>query len=480
MKNILLLATLLLFNIAFGQNKPINSFPKNSNTPSMPNEFGQFDPRQDPFLFFSTTDQERDIQTQEGELFDLIQQNDSVYLWQWDVAIGGWQVESKYVYTLYNVDNFPLSFSLLKWNGTEWLNVNQYTYTYDENNNRTGFIEKFWTGTSWENDFQSLSTYYDMDSVTQVTQVWNGTEWENSDRQFFIYDGNHNLISYTLQTWDLGWLLYIHITYTYDTNNNLTSKIYEGPQGVDWFNSYQYINSYDGDNNLIFIIDQRWNGTSWDNDFIYTYTYDSNKNRIGYVAQSWDGTYWVNYSKGASIYNASNNLTYELNQFWNGAGWDNSYRYILTYDGNNLIKVLNEAWNGFKWVKSRIYYYTYDENNFNVGKSFRDYNEAGDAVTYGDSTHYYFHTVTDIEDLIADESNIIVHPNPSNGKFTVSSPRPLGAIEIYDMNGKKVFESGSAFDQTSRDIDLTRYGTGVYIIKLNDGIKTIGRKVVVQ
>jgi len=480
MKNILFLTTILLNSIAFGQNKPTSSFPEISSFLSAPSKIYRFEPQQDPGLFLSPAEMDLDIDLNAGELLDLIQQYDSVYFWQWDDFVQGWQVQSKYVYTSYNAHHFPISFTNLTWNGIVWENIYQYHYTYDQYNNTTSFIIQLWTGSSWENYYQSLLTYFKNDLVTLVSQQWNGLDWENSYRTISVYNENHNIINSTLDSWNIGWFPIDRHTYTYDTSYNKTSSKYELVQGIEWVNNELNLYTYDSTNNLITNTKQLWNGTSWDNSEISTYTYDSNSNVTGNLRQTWNGTDWVNYGKRTNIYNASNNLTYELNQFWNGTGWENSYRYTLTYNGNLMIKALNEEWDEIKWLKSRIYLYSYDENNFYLGTSLRDFNTTGEMIIDGDSTHYYFQTVTGMEDLIDDISNIIVYPNPSNGKFTISSPSSLGTIEVYDQAGKRVFTSSAANDQTSREIDLTRYGMGVYIVNLKDGQKTISKKVVVR
>jgi hypothetical protein len=132
MKNILFLVSLLVSNIAFGQNKPITLFLENFNTQSAPDKLDQLELQQYPGIAFSTPDQKPDIYQMAGEPFDLIQQNDSIYLWKWDTLTGGWLVNSKYVDIKYDADHFLISQTQLSWNGTEWANDRQYIYTYDE------------------------------------------------------------------------------------------------------------------------------------------------------------------------------------------------------------------------------------------------------------------------------------------------------------------------------------------------------------
>jgi len=479
MKIIPFLVITLLSNSAFTQKSPAFSFFDNPGILSSPNNLFYLEHPQDTSIFYSTTRQELDIHQVAGEPFDLVQY-DSVYWWSWDTLTNDWRFQSKNIYTDYNADHQPISYTVLSWNGMEWVNEDRYFITYDEKNRRSGYIQQSWVVLVWENFSKAIYTYDNNDLITQLFQLWYNQDWEDGFRIVTEYDGNHNLTKRTTQSWSLEWLPRERYTYTYDSLKNLTSQLYEIGQGIDWVNNKQNFYSYDSINNLIRITVQVWNGVSWDNDYINFYTYDSNNNRVGILTQTWNAGSWVNDRKQTNTYNANKNITNALNQMWNGFDWDNSIRYNFTYDGNLQIKLLREAWSGSNWLRSSIQFNNYDENKFHIGYSIRDYDETGDIVVKGDSVHFYFQIFTGIEDLTPDVSNIILFPNPTNGLFTISSINSLGAIKIYDLSGKCVFTSDPVSDQTSIQVDLSGYSPGVYIININDGQKAISRKVVVQ
>jgi hypothetical protein len=76
-----------------------------------------------------------------------------------------------------------------------------------------------------------------------------------------------------------------------------------------------------------------------------------------------------------------------------------------------------------------------------------------------------------IDDL--DSKMIVVYPNPSNDIFIVNT-RLNVQIEVYDINGKKIIS------QTSKEISLADYPTGIYIMTLvTDEIK-ISKRILKQ
>lgn len=82
-----------------------------------------------------------------------------------------------------------------------------------------------------------------------------------------------------------------------------------------------------------------------------------------------------------------------------------------------------------------------------------------------------------IPDVITNNSTTIF-PNPSNGKFKISSNIAISAVDIYNLLGERVYSDYNFNQQSS--IDLSGYSSGTYLIKIYCGTKIINRKVVVQ
>jgi hypothetical protein len=83
-----------------------------------------------------------------------------------------------------------------------------------------------------------------------------------------------------------------------------------------------------------------------------TYTYDSNNNLLTKLYQNWDTNSWINFSLDTYTYDSSNNLLTELQQVWKG-GWVNSIQHLMTYDENrNGISTECLAWVENRWQPS--------------------------------------------------------------------------------------------------------------------------------
>jgi len=84
------------------------------------------------------------------------------------------------------------------------------------------------------------------------------------------------------------------------------------------------------------------------------------------------------------------------------------------------------------------------------------------------------------EEIRKSENTISVHPNPSNGTFTITSENLNEAeVIIYSMMGDKVYES--TMTNHSKSVDLTNRSKGVYMVQIstkNRGVFT--KKMIIR
>ena len=341
----------------------------------------------------------------------LIYLDDSIYDWQWDTLAMTWNIFEKDIQIVYDSHQNPVSDLVQTWNGYTWDNLSQFTYTYNANDNMTNFLVKNWNGTGWDNSNQT--------------------------------------------------------TYTYDVNNNQINEIDQNWNGTSWDNSYLYINTYNANNDETSQLEQTWNGTGWDNAYLYTNTYNTYNKITSQLEQSWNGTAWVNSYQTNYIYNAFNIITSLLSQQWNGTGWDNSYQHTCSYDVfNNLIKDLGKTWNGTGWVNFYQFTYTYDANNFMKSSVGKEFDKAGIKAINGDSSYFYFHLASGINEL-NNSSNISIFPNPFSYYITLQSDKIFkdATLTVYNSFGQEVKHlkniSGQSFTLQRSDLP-----SGVYFIRL--------------
>jgi hypothetical protein len=384
----------------------------------------------------------------------LIQIFDSVYDWEWDTISNGWMINFKTI-----------------------------NYVYDPNNNLISEIDQEKVGTAWVNSRKSTSTYDTKHNRTSILyQIWNDSAWVNSAQHIYTYDVNNNRTSELVQTWKNSTWGNVHeYTYMYDSKNNMISDLFQNWNGSAWVNFYQYEYTYDSNNNQTNELDQQWNGSAWVNSEEYTYTYNVDNKQLSGLVQEWTDSAWVNSTQTNYTYDSSGNLTTIIYKGWNGSSWIISFQSIFTYDDhNNLTSELDQQWYGGTWVTSGQSFYSYDVDNFQKGSSFRIWNITGTEITNGDSSYFYFHTVLGINELTPQDAGIAVYPNPTNGKFTISSQGDINAVEVYNLLGARISSCANFNGRTSAEIDLSNKSKGMYILNVHCGTKVYNCKIVVQ
>jgi len=74
-----------------------------------------------------------------------------------------------------------------------------------------------------------------------------------------------------------------------------------------------------------------------------------------------------------------------------------------------------------------------------------------------------------------------VWPNPSTGMFKVSaSTTNAGAIEVYDLMGKRIQQVEMSAGVSEYNIDLSGFSKGIYLINITSGNKTVTQKIVIE
>jgi endonuclease I len=80
-------------------------------------------------------------------------------------------------------------------------------------------------------------------------------------------------------------------------------------------------------------------------------------------------------------------------------------------------------------------------------------------------------------EIVTDENDIIIYPNPSNGNFTINNSSKEFSFEIYNLLGQKVFESTTINSTTKINSNLNK---GIYLLKIIDSTKTSIKKIVIN
>ena len=128
-----------------------------------------------------------------------------------------------------------------------WVKIWGNIYFYDRDGNMyskltEGVVGDINLGSRMEILYRSLYSYDMKGNVTSILwEEWNGTQWVNPDRVSYTYNAAGNLVSVInedLMKW----------TYTYDTNNGLIIELIEKWNDDHWTNSSRklYTNDFEG------------------------------------------------------------------------------------------------------------------------------------------------------------------------------------------------------------------------------------------
>jgi hypothetical protein len=89
--------------------------------------------------------------------------------------------------------------------------------------------------------------------------------------------------------------------------------------------------------------------------------------------------------------------------------------------------------------------------------------------------------ITDTEDVVVDQYELNVHPNPTSDviQYSISENMNIRSVSMFDLNGQLLIRD--AFQMEKYQVDISEFDNGVYLIKflMDDGL-IVYRKVVKQ
>lgn len=74
-------------------------------------------------------------------------------------------------------------------------------------------------------------------------------------------------------------------------------------------------------------------------------------------------------------------------------------------------------------------------------------------------------------------TNVLIYPNPSNGNFTVSleNKRVIQNLEVYNVVGERIVQQ-----HLSNQVSIPNAQTGIYFVKIDDGLCIYTKRITVQ
>lgn len=120
------------------------------------------------------------------------------------------------------------------------------------------------------------------------------------------------------------------------------------------------------------------------------------------------------------------------------------------------------------------------------------YGDGGGPVSLVDSNDNIIYTTTGtyatgesvnfsngllaVEDVNANSFSI--YPNPSDGMVNIVTKNSNNTIEVYDLNGKKVYQNTNS--QKTVNLNLSSLNAGVYLVKVSDGKSISTKKLIIK
>jgi len=232
-------------------------------------------------------------------------------------------------------------------------------------------------------ELKSKSIFYDdtiNDQKIEIQWSWNPVflMWKPSYKYISTVDSDENVLSRVKQNFITSFSNYSKDNWTYDSNGNMTSHVYQVWDTTlgDFINSVKRVYVYNVNNNRVLFLYQNWNFASetWENNYHIETGYN-NLNKISELFQNWDNQnqVWENYNRSLNFVNDVNNnvLSFDV-QSWNNIDsvWrtDAMYQVNYTYDNsNNVISEYKKYWDNVNqiWtnVDGRFETFYYDESN---------------------------------------------------------------------------------------------------------------------
>ena len=137
-----------------------------------------------------------------------------------------------------------------------WVNIEQYTFTYDSNGHVLTQLRLKWESGTWKNYSKSMYTYSGNENllIDVYEDLWIDNDWTSANKYYYTYDSNQNLLTKTYEKWQSNqgeFVLVYMYTYTYDGSNNMLTKLYAKWINETMVNDYRYTWTYDGHTNSI-------------------------------------------------------------------------------------------------------------------------------------------------------------------------------------------------------------------------------------
>lgn len=458
---------------------------------------------------------------------------DSIYQFSWDTITKKWSSTPIKIFNSYNAKNLKTIALKKQWynfgspggnaSTNSVLLISRDSFIYNSSNLVTLRLSQLLIGNKWSPTSQTIFKYDIKNNLTDsIVQDWNDTLYKWNIVKVFhnSYDSHSNLICTSDSTPTSGFKM----NNSFDAKNNLISVIEQLWNGKNWVNNNRQTNTYDTNNLMIGSLIEKWSAGTWTKsmkiqDLVWaihsTGIIAANEEPLSYSVLSWDdmSSSWLNFFKLSNVV-SNNNIISHLEQAYMNGSWADVKAINYTFDiTNKLVSQIEKKWdeNASIIVNSSKYSFTYDANNHQtssdqytwVGNQWKRYDKntlakynlsgliiskstklfgSNEIISQGDSTYNFYRTIvlTEVPNTKPSAINCSVFPNPSRGKFKVTSSESIfQSVEVYNLNGAKIY-SCQDLNCYTKDIDLSAAPKGIYLLRIINTAGSSCQKILVQ
>lgn len=236
--------------------------------------------------------------------------------------------------------------------------------------------------------------------------------------------------------------------------------------------------------NIIYFNDLSLTRSSWHDMFVAKYNSDGNivwaKNASG-----------VDYASAYSVSADSIGNIYVCGDFGGDSiTFGNVTLYSNGYDDLYVVKYDNEG--NILWAKGAGGAESDLARSVSIDKSGNLYVAGAfcsslitfDSITLTNGNHLWDIVISKIASIYTDIKiienieHIGIYPNPSNGKFSITSSEYINSAEVYNLLGEKIYYSHA--NGLKFEVDLSTKPKGIYIIRTKMGERTYTEKVIIE
>ena len=200
------------------------------------------------------------------------------------------------------------------------------------------------------------------------------------------------------------------------------------------------------------------------------------------------------------VYGPNNGLFYAITTFGGSTGYGAIVSFNTATSKDSVLWNFGNGTDGYEPYGNLVYdagnglfYGMTSEGGANSGGVIFSFNTVGNSENvvwsfksgkdgsgpYGDLVLY--NSASGINQLAVNNNQVSIYPNPTSGQFTIKSTsnQPGYTIEVYNVVGKKVYQSVLSNSQNS--INLSSQPAGMYFVylKSNEGVE-VGKVLVTK